>query len=125
MPERIQLRRTRGWRLREVSPDAIVVSRPTKYGNPFRIGQPVLVERYYPSFTRVTVTPRDRREATMWFSLILGPDWGLPVPFLAHGALSDLRGHDLACWCPIVDERGQRVPCHADVLLGLANSGDR
>lgn len=27
----------------------------------------------------------------------------------------ELRGHDLACWCP-VDE-----PCHADVLLELAN----
>ena len=27
----------------------------------------------------------------------------------------DLMGHDLACWCPV----GQ--PCHADVLLKLAN----
>jgi hypothetical protein len=29
--------------------------------------------------------------------------------------LSELRGHDLMCWCPL----GQ--PCHADVLLALAN----
>jgi hypothetical protein len=29
--------------------------------------------------------------------------------------VSQLRGKDLACWCPI----GQ--PCHADVLLELAN----
>lgn len=27
----------------------------------------------------------------------------------------DLRGHDLACWCPL------DKPCHADVLLELAN----
>lgn len=27
----------------------------------------------------------------------------------------ELRGKDLACWCPL----GQ--PCHADVLLELAN----
>ena len=27
-----------------------------------------------------------------------------------------LRGHDLACWCPL-DQ-----PCHADVLLEVANS---
>jgi hypothetical protein len=34
-----------------------------------------------------------------------------PVPDLAP-----LRGHDLVCWCPL-DQ-----PCHADVLLELANS---
>jgi hypothetical protein len=27
-----------------------------------------------------------------------------------------LRGHDLGCWCPL-DQ-----PCHADVLLEIANS---
>jgi len=30
--------------------------------------------------------------------------------------LGELRGHDLACWCPL-DQ-----PCHADVLLELANA---
>jgi hypothetical protein len=30
----------------------------------------------------------------------------------------ELRGHDLACWCPL-DQ-----PCHADVLLAVANSED-
>lgn len=30
-------------------------------------------------------------------------------------ALWFLKGHDLACWCPL-DQ-----PCHADVLLELAN----
>ena len=29
--------------------------------------------------------------------------------------LAPLRGRDLACWCPL-DQ-----PCHADVLLELAN----
>jgi len=29
--------------------------------------------------------------------------------------MSELRGRDLACWCPL-DQ-----PCHADVLLELAN----
>lgn len=36
--------------------------------------------------------------------------------------LTPLRGHDLVCWCPLEDQRGRRVPCHADVLLELANS---
>ena len=33
------------------------------------------------------------------------------------GAMDTLRGRDLACWCPL-DQ-----PCHADVLLDLANTG--
>ena len=32
-----------------------------------------------------------------------------------------LRGKDLACWCKTTDRDGNRVPCHADVLLELAN----
>ncbi len=32
---------------------------------------------------------------------------------------SELRGRDLCCWCPL-DQ-----PCHADVLLELANGGGR
>ena len=35
--------------------------------------------------------------------------------------LSELRGHDLACWCPLVDDDGKPVSCHADLLLELAN----
>ena len=27
-----------------------------------------------------------------------------------------LKGHDLACWCPLIS-----VPCHADILLAVAN----
>ena len=32
-------------------------------------------------------------------------------------ALPELRGKDLACWCA-------PLPCHGDVLLDLANSGE-
>ena len=38
--------------------------------------------------------------------------------------IADLRGKDLACWCPLEDEHGNQVPCHADVLLEIANRGD-
>ena len=37
---------------------------------------------------------------------------------------NELAGSDLACWCPLEDEHGNRVPCHADVLLEIANRGD-
>jgi len=33
-----------------------------------------------------------------------------------------LRGKDLMCWCPLLDEDGNRFPCHADALLELANA---
>ena len=36
-------------------------------------------------------------------------------PDLINSARLELRGKDLACWCPL----GQ--PCHADVLLEVAN----
>jgi hypothetical protein len=35
--------------------------------------------------------------------------------FDAAALRRDLAGHDLACWCPL-DQ-----PCHADVLLEIAN----
>jgi len=37
---------------------------------------------------------------------------------LAKAARNELAGKDLACWCPL-DQ-----PCHADVLLELANEED-
>ena len=40
--------------------------------------------------------------------------WLIEQQDITH-LITDLRGHDLACWCPL-DQ-----PCHADVLLGLAN----
>ena len=46
--------------------------------------------------------------------MMLGRGGTIGVP-AARPVLSALRGHDLACWCPL-DQ-----PCHADVLLELAN----
>ncbi len=34
-----------------------------------------------------------------------------------------LTGKTLACWCPLHAKDGGRAPCHADVLLRLANPG--
>jgi hypothetical protein len=41
-PRRIRLQRTRGWRL---PPDTVVVSRPTRWGNPFIVGTPGIDDR--------------------------------------------------------------------------------
>jgi len=46
---------------------------------------------------------------------------GYPRRSEAIRRLPELRGKDLACWCPIVDAEGKPVACHADCLLELAN----
>jgi uncharacterized protein DUF4326 len=73
---------------------AVSVTRPGLWGNPYS------VEEY------------GREEAIRLFRhrlVVLCPD-------MAARARRELRGRDLACWCPI----GQ--PCHADVLLEVANA---
>ena len=36
---------------------------------------------------------------------------------------AELAGLDLMCWCPLTDVNGVAVPCHADLLLAIANGG--
>lgn len=102
MPERIQLRRTKGWRKPE---GAISVARPGRWGNPFAVGEEctITMNGYAETFT---VT--DRAQAVTLFE-----SWQLPG--LYREATNELRGHDLACWCPIGE------PCHGDTLLAIAN----
>lgn len=90
-PVRVQLRRTKGWRM---PPNTVRVARPGKWGNPF------------------TVAEHGANGAVLNYQLRMH---GLA----AIGAvdLSELRGKNLACWCAL-DQ-----PCHADVLLRMANAG--
>lgn len=116
MPERIQLRRTKGWR----KPDgAIVVARPSQWGNPFTVAG--AIENGYAesddSFARQFVTDcfRDwliKGPSSFWWWSSARPQWDS----IAFSIARDLAGHDLACWCPL-----DGAPCHADVLLELAN----
>lgn len=101
MPERIQLRRTRGWRK---PAGAIVVARPSKWGNPWIVDP-----------TRATNPPSNQYRATAQECVDLYRDW-LRWASPPDLDLEDLRGRDLACWCKPGD------PCHADVLLELANA---
>jgi hypothetical protein len=100
-PRRIQLSRRAGWRK---PADAIVVSRPTRFGNPFTANgdRAEAVARY----REWLETPHHG------YTMIRnGHRYVRPTP----DDLEALRGHDLACWCPL-DQ-----PCHADVLLEIAN----
>ena len=112
-PKRIQLRRTRGWR----KPDgAVVVARPSRWGNPFTIAGALESQ-----FAETTEHARTLC-VEAFASCIAHGRWS---PWWAENAatrfdwmdchLDELQGRDLACWCPL-DQ-----PCHADVLLELAN----
>ena len=94
MPQRIRLSRRRGWRK---PAGAIVVARPSRWGNP-----------------HVVDATTTRAEAVTRFagSLAAGE-----LGYSAADVVQELAGRDLACWCPL-DE-----PCHADVLLAVAAAG--
>lgn len=95
-PRRIQLSRKKGWRL---PPNTLNVARPSRYGNPHRIG-----------FCPVCGVTHTRDEAVAEFEAELSQ--------LSANHFEVMRGKNLACWCKL-NER-----CHADVLLRLANAAD-
>lgn len=112
MPERIQQRRTRGWRK---PAGAVSVARPSKFGNPFPVGGDVYwvidggsLKIHVPD--RATAVQMYRR----WMARPgkLSPYIGIDYP----PDVSELRGRDLLCFCPVGE------PCHADVLIEIANS---
>ena len=90
MPSRVQVKRTKGFRL---PANTVYVGRPTKWGNPFRPG---------PDLARAQMVSKYRAY------LRRNPE--------LMKALPELRGKNLACWCKPGD------PCHADILLKLANA---
>lgn len=97
MPKRIQLSRRKGWRKPE---GAIVVARPSRWGNPvfFSDGR--------------KLTADDRRYLVDAYRVWLFHHTDAPA---LEEVRAELAGHDLACWC------GPDDPCHADVLLEMAN----
>jgi Domain of unknown function (DUF4326) len=101
-PHRVQLRRTKGWRM---PPNTVKVDRSTRYGNPFRVGDPGIPD------VRSSI---DRFKAALRSGELTrgNPD----SPFHAAHLRAALRGRNLACWCPLDG------PCHADILLRIANA---
>ena len=97
-PKRIQRSRAKGWRMPE---NTVVVSRPSKYGNPFIVG----------------VHGSAQECVNLFRESIRGPDGMLTVATGTEPAFAkELRGKNLACWCAL-DQ-----PCHADILLEFANN---
>ena len=112
IPKRIQRRRTKGYRL---PVGTVCVSRPGKWGNPF--------------YGKTLWGPRDGEPVShveMYRRAMSHDQWGNVAQ-----AKRELRGHSLACWCklcpthadglPLDVECADCQPCHADVLLKIAN----
>lgn len=114
-PKRIQRKRTKGWRM----PDgAVYVGRGTRWGNPYRAGK---AEPRMPWLPAGTVLTSEQAVACYRDMVNGGGVHILSDQYLSSSVgqiLFFLRGRDLACWCPL-DQ-----PCHADVLLEIAN-GDQ
>lgn len=109
-PQRLQRKRSRGWRK---PPGAVIVTRPSRWGNPWRISDGpdgITREEAVRQFAEYL---RDRRN-----------------PYRAHWYLVDypsdaeiraeLADRDLLCWCPLPAE-GEPDMCHGAVLLAHAN----
>lgn len=111
MPARIQLRRTKGWRKPE---GVIVVARPTKWGNPFTLQQAIEAEYDNPRSACVSHY-RAWLEGHPYYQDAYDMHMAVVDRRWVLANLDQLRGRDLGCWCPL--DR----PCHADVLLELAN----
>ena len=140
-PRRVQMSRKHPWRAD--NPDAVIVARPSRWGNPYAVGAWVRVyaeeaaakarpdgtpfppsviqdptalarERRIPDYWVVRQVP-DAASAVAWFRDLIAA-WQRDDEDAVEAWLLPLAGRDLACWCPL-DQ-----PCHADVLLEIANA---
>lgn len=99
-PVRIQLKRAKGWDAHAAAGNGLPIAyvhRPLIYANPFR----------FPNGNRAA-----QARAVRCFETALV---GGRLPFTVDDVRRDLRGNNLGCFCRL-DE-----PCHADVLLRIAN----
>jgi Domain of unknown function (DUF4326) len=107
MPERIRLRRTKGW----LMPDNTVkVDRSTRWGNPLRAD----MSKGYSAADAVADYVRWLNQERQVLSF--NNAFGMPPGF--DEIRGQLKGKNLACWC----KHGEA--CHADALLRIANSDE-
>lgn len=102
-PKRIQRQRTKGWK----KPDgAVYVGRGSAWGNPFIVGRDGTTQECVDKYAK-HIMPYTHKDGTMEELLI--------SEIHLEEIQEQLKGKDLMCWCPL-DQ-----PCHADILLEIAN----
>lgn len=117
VPRRIQRRRTKGWRK---PPDTVIVDRTSRYGNPFRPFTTVEVRRdwfesgWNPTGETIQIQCGDVEHCVALFRV-----YALRRAKAEPGWLRPLLKMNVACACP-----EDRLHCHGDVLIELANRED-
>ena len=103
MPQRVQLRRSKGWRM---PPNTVKVDRSTKWGNPFVVGK---------HGTRAECVDLLEKLLHGYICLSSGPEIAVQKAYreMVEKDRAELKGKNLACWCPL------EAPCHAEILLNL------
>ena len=94
VPVRVQRKRSKGWKMPD---NTVYVGRPTIFGNRFELWR---------------FDTRENCLKAYESDLLFAADSDRMLQMI----MDKLRGHNLACWCRL-DQ-----PCHADILLRLANS---
>jgi len=138
MPVRIQRRRVKGWKM---PPNTVSVTRPGKWGNPFdfRSSDCCLLalshgcrgdrrgrqEASVKAFREWVEPPAPGKKLVRYERGVrfgndeknfqVGPRFVVGPPPTLDAIRAELAGKNLACFCAL-DQ-----PCHADVLLELAN----
>lgn len=106
-PVRIQRKRTKGWHGSQAVKNGLpiaYVNRPLRWGNPF-------------SFPKGNL--KAQANAVRYFETALRSGRLVNtngVRMTVQMAKEELAGHNLGCFCPVGE------PCHADVLLEIANA---
>lgn len=96
-PIRIQRKRTKGWK---APPNTVYVGRPTKWGNPFVVGEK----------NELGIIMSAEFCVNMYKMFFI-----FDAEFSIKDVVKELGGKNLSCWCPV------NQVCHADILLQIAN----
>lgn len=118
-PQRVQRKRAKGWRMPE---NTVSVCRPGRWGNPFPVVEPWLPEDVVRMFRDLI------NDGEAWWVTDEGTRWEQRnvwrgsakerASLNVETIRTELAGKNLACWCP------PDQPCHAEVLLVIANTKD-
>ena len=135
IPQRVQMTRNKPWRAEHS--DAVIVSRPTRWGNPYRVrkapwtrdgplhgwfvvepdDEPVILTGI-PSWPQARFDTKYGASscAARLYAEELAPDvedrLGCRIVPTVEEIRRDLGGKDLACWCPVWDTNRECPQCH-------------
>jgi len=119
-PIRLQRKRSKGFKL---PPNTVCVNRGTRFGNPFRVEYmhsgwwgvktsidgyvDILVNNCRPAYETKELAVLD---AVKCHKIVIESSM-----LIRNDIVISLQGYNLACFCPLDS------PCHADILLKIAN----